>query len=293
MSEHVATVGAETGRSGPERGSRSRFDLHRRLLASMRREAVRAPALALRRLRHDLAARYLTSRLGIPLAFVPALVVTLWATLAYQARIITVGALAIPYPAWVLVSVVLWQVFVEALGTQVDGLAAERQLLAKVDLSAEALILSRLGEALFQLTLKLVLVAVVMALFRVALPLTALLLPLLALPLAALGTACGLWFAPLASLHPDLGRALPAVTTVGFFLTPVVFPVPAAGVLRFLVLTNPVTPLLGLARDLAVAGVPSHPMGALGAAALTLLILPTGWFFYRLALPYVLARNGG
>lgn len=291
MSEpETATVGDGGSSAGvPTAG---RFDLHRRLIAAMRRDARRAPALAWRRLRHELAARYLTSRLGILFAFVPAVVVTLWATLAYQARIITVGDLAVPYPAWVLVSVVLWQVFVEALGAQVDGLAAERQLLAKVDLPAEALILCRLGEALVQFALKLVLVAVVVAGFRVSLPPTALLLPLLALPLAALGTACGLWFAPLAALHPDLGRALPAVTTVGFFLTPVIFPVPAEGVLRLLVLTNPVTPLLGLARDLAVAGIASHPLGALGAGLLTLVLLPTGWFFYRLALPYVLAREG-
>ncbi|MEO7794254.1 MAG: ABC transporter permease [Thermoanaerobaculia bacterium] len=270
-----------------------RFRAHRELWRAMRRDAHRAPRLALRRLRHDLVTRYRTSRLGLAVAFVPAIVVTLWATLAYQARVITVGSLAIPYPAWVLLSVVLWQVFVEALTSQVDGLAAERQLLAKVDLPAEALILARLGETLVQYALKLVLVVVVLLLFKVRLAPTALLLPLLALPIAAFGTACGLCCAPLAALVPDLARALPALTTVAFFLTPVVFPVPQAGVLRFLVLANPVTPLLGFARDLAVAGILSHPAGALGAATLTALLLPAGWFFYRLALPYVFERNGG
>jgi lipopolysaccharide transport system permease protein len=259
----------------------------------MRRDAARAPRLALRRLRHDFAARHRRSLLGLPLAFAPALVVTLWATLASQARILTVQAVAVPYPAWVLISVVLWQAFAEALTAQVDGLAEERRLLAKIDLPAEAIVLERWMGAGLQLLLKLALGLALLLLFRVELPWTAALLPLVALPLTLLGSAVGLWLAPIAALYPDLRRALPAATTLGFFLTPVVFAVPAEGALRDLLLANPVTPLLGFARDVAVAGIVSHPVGATAAAVLVAVLLPTGWFFYRLALPYVLDRGGG
>lgn len=259
----------------------------------MRRDAARAPRLAWRRFRHELFARHRSSLLGLPLAFAPALVVTLWATLANQSRIITVQSLAIPYPAWVLISVVLWQAFAEALTSQVDGLVADRALLARVDLPSESIVLERFAHAVLQLLLKLVLVVAVVLAFRVDLPWTALALPVLALPLLLLGTAIGLWVAPVAALYPDLSRALPAVTTVGFFLTPVVFTVPTEGALRLLLLANPVTPLLGFARDLAIAGIVSHPTGATASSALLLLLLPTGWFFYRLALPYVLERSSG
>jgi lipopolysaccharide transport system permease protein len=252
----------------------------------------RARSLALRRLAHDWRARYLSSRLGLPLAFVPALVVTLWATLAHRAEILKVGGLALPYPAWVFLSVTLWQAFAEALHLQVDGLAAERTLLAKVDVPPEAAILARAGEAILQLLLKLLLGLLLAQAFAIALPATVAWLPLAALPLVLLGTACGLWLAPLAALSPDAARLLPAITTAGFFLTPVVFPVPAEGAFRILVLTNPVTPLVGFARDLAIAGIVSHPFGASGATLLGLLLLPTGWVFYRLALPYVLERTG-
>lgn len=252
----------------------------------------RAVGLAAGRFARDFRSRYLSSLLGLPAAFVPALVVTLWATLAHRARVLSVGELALPYPAWVFLSVTLWQAFAEALHHQVDGLAADRHLLARIDLPAESIQLTRLFETLFQLLLKLALGLALAIATGVALPQTVAWLPLVALPLVLLGTACGLWLAPLAALWPDLGRTLPAITTAGFFLTPVVFPVPAEGAFRLLVLTNPVTPLLGFARDLAVAGVISHPVGASAAAAFVLLLLPVGWLFYRLALPYVLERTG-
>jgi lipopolysaccharide transport system permease protein len=268
-----------------------RFARHRRLLGAMRRDAARAPRLALRRFRHDLRVRHRTSLLGLPLAFAPAVVVTLWATLATRSQVLSIGEVAIPYPAWVLISVVLWQAFAEALSAQVEGLAAERSLLARIDLPVEAIILERAGGALFHLLLKLVLAVAIVLALRVDLPWTTAALPLLALPLLLLGTAVGLWIAPLGGLYPDLVRALPAALTLGFFLTPVVFAVPETGPLRLLLLTNPVTPLLGFARDAAVAGTLSHPVGATAAGLLALLLLPTGWFFYRLALPYVVART--
>lgn len=268
----------------------SRFARHRRILRAMRHDAARAPRLAFRRFRHDLKLRHRSSLLGLPLAFAPAIVVTLWATLANRSQVLAIGAVAIPYPAWVLISVVLWQAFAEALSAQVDGLAAERSLLARIDLPVEAVILERAGGALFHLLLKLVLAVAIVLALRVQLPWTTAALPLLALPLLLLGTAVGLWIAPLGGLYPDLVRALPAALTFGFFLTPVVFAVPETGPFRLLLLTNPVTPLLGFARDAAVAGTISHPVGATSAFTLTLLLLPTGWFFYRLALPYVIAR---
>lgn len=274
------------------RASERRLRDHLRELAGGGRDLRRAILLARGRFVRDFRSRYLSSLFGLPSAFVPALVVTLWATLAHRARVLTVGDLALPYPAWVFLSVTLWQAFAEALHHQVDGLAADRHLLAKLDLPPESIQLTRLAETLFQLLLKVALGVALALLFRVDLPPTVAWLPLLALPLVLLGTACGLWLAPLASLWPDLARTLPAVTTAGFFLTPVIFPVPVEGAFRLLVLTNPVTPLLGFARDLSVAGLVSHPVGASASVGLVLVLLPTGWLFYRLALPYVLERTG-
>ncbi|MEZ5312220.1 MAG: hypothetical protein R2862_00525 [Thermoanaerobaculia bacterium] len=198
----------------------------------------------------------------------------------------------IPYPAWVLISVVLWQTFAEALAAQVEGLEQERRLLAKVDLPPRRSSSNGSPASSTSSSSSSCWASRSSSSSRSTSPES----PgssFLALPLAALGTALGLWVAPFAALYPDLGRAIPAITTVGFFLTPVVFAVPDTGAFRWLLLANPVTPLLGWARDLAVAGVISHPVGASASAILVAVLLPTGWFLYRMALPYVLDQSNG
>ncbi|MFN7941313.1 MAG: ABC transporter permease [Thermoanaerobaculia bacterium] len=266
-------------------------DLKRRL-ERMRRDLARAPALARHRLRHDLAARYRGSRLGPLLALVPALVVTVWAVAANRAAVITPGPLAVPYALWALTGIVLWQAFADAMRLQIDGLMAERALLAKVALPPESLILARLAEAALELLLKLAAVGLLALALRAPLGWTAALLPITALPLLALGTAVGLLLAPFGALYQDIPRALPAAVTLGFFSTPILFPEPPSGLLRAIVLANPVTHLLELARDLALSGSCPRPAIAAGVALGAFALLPVGWLLYRLALPHVLERSG-
>lgn len=271
-------------------GPESRFGRHRRIAREMRSGLAAAWPFAAQQLRRDLRRRYLDSRLGWLWTVAPAIVLAFWATLAARAEILTVGAVVIAYPAWVLLSLTLWQTFAEAMSAQVEGLASERRLLAQLELPPEGLILAKAGETLVSFLAKLVVVLAAFVLYRVELRWSMLLLPLLVLPSLLLGTAFGLFLAPLNALYRDVARALPTVLTLWFFLTPVLFAMPRSGPFRLLVLANPVTPQIGFARDLAAGGIISHPIGAVTAAGLTLLLLPAGWYFYRLALPYIFER---
>lgn len=274
-------------------GPESRLGRQRRITRDMRDGLRRCGPHARHLLARELRRRYLDSRLGWLWAVAPAVVLAFWATLAQRAAILTVGAVAIAYPAWVLLSLTLWQTFAEALTSQVEGLASERRLLAQLELPPEGLILARAGETLFGFLVKSVVVLAALLVYGVELRWTLLLLPLLVLPILLLGTALGLVLAPLAALYRDISRALPTVLMLWFFLTPVFFAMPRQGLFRILALANPVTPQIGFARDLAAAGIVSHPIGATMAAAFTLLLLPAGWYFYRLALPYVFERTEG
>ena len=51
------------------------------------------------------------------------------------------------------------------------------------------------------------------------------------------------------------------------------------------------TPLLGLARDLAARGPSTSFAAALWMTLATAVALPLAWFFYRLALPVVLEKT--
>ena len=275
-------------------------DRHRRLLRQMRLDLAASSALARQLLARQLRAEYRQTLFGGLLAFLPALGMVFWAVLADRAEILDAGDTGIPYAAFVLLGLVAWQSFVEAIQAQIDSLASERALLAKLDLPPESLIVAALAQVQVNVLPKLLVVAVAFAFLGQGVSWTVLLAPLPFLVLVLFGTALGLILAPLHALYHDVGKGLQAVTTFWFFMTPVLYAVPKIGLFRTLVAWNPVTPLLGLARDLAVMGASGaggaigaspHWAGAAGMALATTVALPCAWYFYRLALPVVLEKT--
>jgi lipopolysaccharide transport system permease protein len=91
---------------------------------------------------------------------------------------------------------------------------------------------------------------------------------------------------PLGLLYDDVARGIALVTGVWFFLTPVIYPAPESGILRF----NPVTPLLTTTRAWLTNGSSSPAFAAVTAGALVTLIV--AWILQRLARPHVVARLG-
>ena len=229
-------------------------DRHRRLFAQMRRDLAASAGMARQMLTRQLHAEYRQTLLGGFLAFLPALGMVFWAVLADRAKILDAGDTGIPYAAFVLLGLVAWQTFVESITVQIDTLASERSLLAKLDLPPESLIGAAVARVLVNVAPKILVVAVVFLFLRQGVPWTVVLAPLPLVVLALLGTAIGLFLAPLHALYHDVGKGLQAVTTFWFFMTPVFYAVPKEGLFRTLVAWNPVTPLLGLARDLAALG---------------------------------------
>ncbi|MEM7479620.1 MAG: ABC transporter permease [Acidobacteriota bacterium] len=266
---------------------------HRQRWRRMWRDLKSAPPLARQWVRRGFAADHRPSLLGWLLLFLPPLGLVLWATLAQRGELIRPGELGMSFPVFVLVGVVLWQTFVEAMNLQIETLATELPTLAKLDLPPEAFILAALGRVGIHLAAKLALVALAMAILGARPGWGVLLAPLAILALVALGTAFGLLLAPFAALYRDVSRALQASITAWFFLTPIFYSVPEAGLLRALVRANPVSPLLVTARELIVQGTSAaEGWWLILALLLVVVLLPLAWFVYRLALPIVIERTG-
>ena len=266
-------------------------DRYRRLFRQMRRDLGASAGVARQMLSRQLRAEYRQTVFGGLLAFLPALGMVFWAVLADRAKILDAGDTGIPYAAFVLLGLVAWQTFVESIHVQIETLANERAVLAKLDLPPESLIAAALARVLVNVAPKILIVAVAFAYLHLGVPWTVVLAPLPFLVLVLLGTALGLFLAPLHALYNDVGKGLQAVTTFWFFMTPVFYAVPKDGLFRRLVEWNPVTPLLGLTRDLTALGTSTSWSGALWMTLATILALPFAWFFYRLALPVVLEKT--
>ncbi|HEX9954790.1 MAG TPA: ABC transporter permease [Allosphingosinicella sp.] len=236
--------------------------------------------------RSNLRVRYRRSWFGYVWLLLPALGTAAIAAFVQSQRIVGLGETELPYPAFVLAGMILWQVFVEALNAPLQQLQAGRQLLTRSQVPHEALILAGLFELMLNAAVRLIVLAAALAVLGVAFHATLLLVPLAALSLALLGLAVGLAVAPLGMLYDDVSRAMTLGLGFAFFLTPILYPIAAGSPLRF----NPLAPALENARQWIAGDGAAPGFFLVTAASAALLVL--AWLFYRLARPHFISRLG-
>lgn len=260
------------------------------LLTAMGRDLIASRELAWQLLVRDISAQYRQSLLGIFWAFVPPIVTALGFTFVNNANIINIGATELPYPAYVMFSMTLWQTFTEALNGPIQAVSGAKQMLVRINFPREALILAKLGQLFFNFAIKLILIVALFLWFQIPVSWTAILAPVALIHLVMLGTGFGLLLVPLGLLYNDILKGLGIAVGLWLFLTPVVYPLPKEGGLATLVQLNPVTPLLVTIRELSTTGVVSNPYGFWLVSLIAMLGLLLGWLIYRLAMPFIVER---
>jgi lipopolysaccharide transport system permease protein len=270
--------------------SESRMRNPFKLFKEMGRDLLASRELTWRLLVRDISAQYRQSLLGIFWAFIPPIITAAGFTFAKSNGVINIGNTELPYPAYVMFSMTLWQTFTEALNGPPQAITNAKSMLAKINFPREALILAKLGEVFFNFGIKLILILGLFIWFQIPVTWSILLVPVALIHLVLLGTFIGLLLAPLGALYQDFSRGLTLITGFWLFLTPVVYPIPSEGVFGNIVKLNPVTPLLVTTRELATTGVISDPQGFWVASLIAILGLLLAWVIYRLAMPFVVER---
>ncbi|AOY84324.1 MAG: ABC transporter permease [Moorea sp. SIO1G6] len=260
------------------------------LFQEMRRDLLASRELAWRLLVRDISAQYRQSLLGIIWAFIPPIVTAVGFTLAKSNGVINVGSTGLPYPAYVMFSMTLWQTFVETLNGPVQAVTEAKAMLAKINFPREAIILSKLGQVFFNFGIKLILIVGLFIWFRMPVSWSVIIAPVAFIHLVLFGTFIGLLLAPMGALYKDFSMGLTLATGFWLFLTPVVYPVPSEGVFGAIVKLNPVTPLLVTTRELATTGVISEPLGFWVTSGIAVVGLLLAWIVYRLSIPFVVER---
>ncbi|WP_088892032.1 ABC transporter permease [Leptolyngbya ohadii] len=261
-----------------------------KLFTVMARDLVAARDLAWRLMVRDIRAQYRQSLLGVFWAFVPPIATAIGLTLANNAQVINVGATDIPYPAYVMLSMTLWQTFAESVSGQVQAIAQAKPLLSRINFPREALMLSQMGQVGFNFLIKLGLIGLLFLWFKIPVGWTAIAAPVALLHLVALGTGVGLLLAPIGGLYEDITKGLTLLLTAWLFVTPVLYPLPESGLFAALVQLNPVTPLLMTTRELATIGGVSEPGAFWIASLIALIVFLLGWLVYRVAMPFMIER---
>jgi lipopolysaccharide transport system permease protein len=271
--------------------SESRLKQPRKLLKEMGRDLWASRELAWRLMVRDIQARYRKSLLGPLWTFLPTIVTALTFTFLHRTGVLNIAETNIPYPFFVMFGNVLWEFFVASLNLPLTAVKSGMRLLQTIKLPVESLILSKVGEMFFDLSIQFVILAILFAVFRIPLTWSVVLAPVAILMLMLLGLGLGLLLVPFGSLYTDVVSSLPMVTRFWFFLTPVVYPPPQQWPYSLLVNLNPVSPLLTGARDLVTKGTLTDPIAFMLVSLLSLLVVAVGWVLYRLSIPILIERS--
>jgi lipopolysaccharide transport system permease protein len=262
------------------------------LMKEMFRDLGASRELAWRLVIRDISAQYRQTLLGYFWAVFPPLVTTLVLILLKSSAVMDIKGIDIPYPAYVMMGTVFFQLFVDALNAPLKIVTESKTILTKINLPREAFILSGIGQVLFSFAIKLILLIGAFLYYKVHVGWTAALLPIPLLGLLLLGTMLGILLIPMGLLYKDIQSALLIATQGLVFLTPVAYPPNVGGTLGKIMNLNPVTPLLMGAKDLVTHGVPSDFIPFFTVFGLSLIFLFIGWIVYRLALPIIIERIG-
>jgi lipopolysaccharide transport system permease protein len=264
----------------------------RRFVRSMFHDLVASWELAWRLFVRDLSARYRQSLLGYAWAFLPPLATTIPFVFLRSQGLFTTAPTSIPYPAYVMIGMLFWQVFADAVQAPLKAVTAAKPMLSKIQFPPEALLMAAVGDVLFSFLIRLVLLIGVFLWYGLTPPATAFLTPVAVIALVVLGFMFGVLVTPLGVLYTDVTQGLTIITTFWLFLTPVVYPAPTTGIAAVLSRVNPVSPLVMVGRDWITLGSTSYLQEFAIVSAISLLALFGGWVTYRIALPHLIARIG-
>jgi lipopolysaccharide transport system permease protein len=246
--------------------------------------------LALRFFLRDTKAAYRQSLLGYFWILLPPVANTLVWVMLNKSGVVSIDPGGVPYPIFVLAGTVLWAAFNGAIVATLGVVGEARGLLSKVNFPHESLVYNAFLKALVDATIPASLIIAALFFYPVELGIHALLFPVALLGLLLLGMAIGVILIPLATLYSDVGRGVQLALRFGFFVTPVIFPLPAAEPARTLMSLNPATPLIVSGRSWLVGAGDSMPVAFFGVILASLLVIAIGLLLFKVAMPHLIER---
>lgn len=246
--------------------------------------------LAWRLMKRDLNAKYRQTFFGYFWALIPPVVIAYGLVFAANAKVVNMGATELPYPAYVMLSMVLWQTFLDSFNGPLSAVIESKSMLAKINFPRESIILAKVGEVVFNFLIKLILIIFIFIAYDISATRMIFFAPFGVLSLIFLGTFLGLLIAPLGAIYQDVSKTIILITTPWFLITPVLYSPPEKGFFSVIVRLNPVTDLLVTTREFITTGMVSNLPGFLFLSIISVLGLLVTWIIFRLAMPFVIER---
>ncbi len=261
-----------------------------RVWRDMARELIQSRELMWRLFLRDLSARYRQSVFGYVWAVMPAIVTVVTFTYLKGSGTLPIGETNIPYPAYVLLGMSVWQLFATGLTRTTQSLVQASAIITKINFARETLVLAAFGESIFNFMIRIVLIGVVFAWFGVVPAWTIILVPFVLIPLALMTVGFGFILSIANGVFRDIGNSLTLVLTFAMFLTPVIYPPPTQWPKVLINYLNPVSPFIIATRDLTTKGTLSQPDGLFYVSVASLVVFLVAWRIFHLAMSRIAER---
>jgi len=259
-------------------------------ISSIIRDFPQSRALAWRMLVRDTKAMYRQSLLGYAWIFLPPLATVFVWVFLNNSNLVNIDAGEVPYPLFVIAGTVLWAAFNGSVMAMQGIIGNARSMLSKVYFPHEALIISAFGKALLNSVIPALLLIPALLIYGVSPGMGALLFPIGFLVIVLLGCAIGLLFVPIGALYSDVGRVIQLGLRFGFFVTPVIYALPASGLTRTMLLWNPVSAPLVSSRSWLIGGESVFAIEMLLVFVVSLLLLALATIMLKVVMPHLIER---
>lgn len=250
-----------------------------------------AHELGYRLFKRNVKALYRQSFLGFAWMLLPPLVTAaLWIFL--RGNVMQMDDTPVPYPVFVFLGTMLWQVFTESVNAPLKNVMANKSLLVKINIPREGLLLSGIYEVVLNLLIKLVLITAIFIGFGQSVGMSLLLVPAGIFSIVVVGFSIGLILVPLGMLYTDIQKGVTLILPFLMYLTPIVYPEPKAGFAAAIMKVNPLATVIPVTRDLFTS-VPVHDWNlfiSYTVAGFFLFVL--GLVVYRISMPMIIERIG-
>jgi lipopolysaccharide transport system permease protein len=247
-------------------------------------EFLNSRELIWRLILRDIAARYRQSMFGYLWAVLPSIVTVIVFAALTQSQTIPVAETALPYVAYALWSISVWQLFAGCLSVCTNSLVSAGSLVSKVNFPKEALVLAAIGHPLLDFMIRLVLVAFVFIWYGVPFKAQMIFVPFILLPAILLAIGLSFVLSIINLVLRDIGSILGVTLTFGMFLTPVLYPPPTTWPSSLINILNPLSPVLIASQDVIAYGSLLQPQAFLFSSLFSMLVFLVGWRLFRLTI---------
>lgn len=253
-------------------------------------ELIASRELIWRLFLRDFLAKYKQAVLGISWAVIMPIIVVGVFVFMNRAGVLNVGKTSIPYPAFALVGLSLWQLFATGLIISTNSIVTGGSMVIKINFPKEALVISSVAQSIFEFLVRIFLIIIVFSYYKIIPAWTVIFIPLAVIPILLFTLAFGLMFSLLNCVARDTANMVTLGTSFLLFITPVLYPAPQSELFLVINSFNPMAFLIDGARELVISGQVNNLSGYSLSVCVSILLFLISWKIFHLVEPRMAER---